>query len=140
MPNAPGPEGPVSGSSSRRVSVTTWLRLEQHPVTGTLRWVSAPTEIRSWGNPSIGAWSGFTRCLAVDVGDTLLWENPSGEASTFRPSRVPLRCDPDRRSSQCLQNVGFFGPHQVPIWENCIFSSTCKRGAKQTTNLNLRSI
>ena len=37
--------------------------------------------------------------VAVGVGDTLLWGNPSGEASPCRPSRAPLRCDPDRRSS-----------------------------------------
>ena len=38
-----GPGGLVSVSSWRRMTVTTWLRLEQHPVSGTWRWVSAPT-------------------------------------------------------------------------------------------------
>ena len=38
--------------------------------------------------------------VAVGVGDVLLWGNPSGEASSCRPYRALLRCDPDRRPSQ----------------------------------------
>ena len=83
--------GSVSGSSWCRVQVTTWLCLEQHTVRGTLRWVSAPIESRPWGNPSIGSRSGYNRCVAVGVGNTLLWWNPSGEASPCRPSRALLR-------------------------------------------------
>ena len=62
--------------------------------------MSAPTESRPWVNLSIDARSGFTRCVAVGVGDTLLWGNPSGKASPCRPSSAPFRCDPNRRSSR----------------------------------------
>ena len=34
-------------------SVNAWLRLEQRPVRGTQNWVSAPTESRPWGHPSV---------------------------------------------------------------------------------------
>ena len=36
------------------------------------------------------------------VGDTLLWGNPSREASPCRPSRAPLRCDPDS-NEECVE-------------------------------------
>ena len=51
--------------------------------------------------------------VAVGVGDTFLWGNTSGEPCPTRPSRVPLRCDPDRRSSRTAPSR-FSVPPYIP--------------------------
>ena len=61
------------------------------------------------------------RLHQVCGGGALLWGHPSGEASLCRPSRTPLRCNPDRRSSRTVlsrsqwsHNVGAGGPPVIP--------------------------
>ena len=86
--------------------------------------MSAPTESRPWGDPSIDARSSFTRCVAVRVGDILLWGNPSRETSPCRPSRAPLRCDPDRRSSRTASSRCSVPPY-IPSAKG---GGSCARG------------
>ena len=106
-------------------SVYVSVQHEQHPVRGTRRWVPAPTESRPWGNPSIDARSGFTRCVAVGVGDTLLLRIPSGETSPCRPSRAPLQCDPDRCSSRTALHWCSVPPY-IPFAKG---GGSCARGS-----------
>ena len=63
--------------------------------------------------------------VAVWVGDTLLWGNPSGEASPCRPSRAPLRCDPDRRPSQTAPS----GCSDLPYISFVTSGGSCARGS-----------
>ena len=63
--------------------------------------------------------------VAVGVGDTLLWGNPTGEAFPCRPSRAPLRCDPDCRSSRTAPSRCSDPPY-IPSTKS---GGSCARGS-----------
>ena len=48
---------------------------------------------------------------AVGVGNTLLWEHPSGEAPPYRLYRTTLRRDPDRRARRTAPFRSSFLPY-----------------------------